>query len=76
PYCHALRLQVMPSLVHLVETSLQHNGVILTGQRAQQLSSCAVQGRVNVTVCFDFRLEVLQQKTNTNLRMSATRKHT
>lgn len=59
PYRHALRFQVMPSLVHLVQAPLQHNGVILTGQRAQQLSSCAVQGRVHVAVRLDFRLEIL-----------------
>lgn len=59
PYRHALRFQVMPSLVHLVQSSLQHNSVILAGQRAQQLPACAVQGRVYVSVCFDFRLQVL-----------------
>lgn len=65
PYRHALRFQVMPSLVHLVQSTLQHDSVILAGQRAQQLSPCAVQGRVNVSVGLDLRLEVLQQKMET-----------
>lgn len=59
PYCHTFRFQVMPSLVHLVQSSLQHNSVILARQRAQQLPACAVQRRVHVSVRLDFRLEVL-----------------
>ena len=56
PYRHAFRFQVMPSLVHLVQSSLQHNRVILARQRAQQLPSRAVQRRVHVSVRLDFRL--------------------
>lgn len=59
PYCHTFRFQVMPSLVHLVQSSLQHNSVILARQRAQQLPACAVQRRVHVSVRLDFRLEIL-----------------
>lgn len=59
PYRHTFRFQVMPSLVHLVQSSLQHNRVILARQRAQQLPACAVQRRVHVSVRLDFRLQVL-----------------
>lgn len=61
PDGHALRFKMMPSLIHLVQSTLKHNRVILTRQRAQQLAPRAVQRGVHVPVRFDFRLEILQR---------------
>lgn len=61
PDGHALRFKMMPSLIHLVQSTLKHNRVILTRQRAQQLAPRAVQRGVHVPVRLDFRLEILQR---------------
>lgn len=70
PYRHTFRLQMMPSLIHLVQSSLQHDRVILTRQRAQQLPTGAVQRRVHVSVRFNFRLEVLERRKTNSSRKS------
>lgn len=46
PYRDAFRLQIVPARVHLVEAPLQHDRILLRGERAQQLTASAVQAVV------------------------------
>lgn len=59
PDSHAFCLKMVPSLVHFIQSSLEHNGVILTSQRTEKLSSCPVQRSINISMGFDFGLKIL-----------------
>ena len=62
PDGHALALEVAPAGVHLVQAALQHEGVVLGGEAAQQLPPAAVERREHVLVALDLRLQVLEQR--------------
>lgn len=47
PYRDAFRLQIIPSGVHFVESTLQHDRIFLRGKGAQQLPSGTVQAVIN-----------------------------
>lgn len=64
PDSHTLRLQVVPSLIHLVQSPLQHDGVILGGQTAEELPAATVERGVHILVGFYLTLQVLQHKQN------------
>lgn len=52
---------MMPSLVHLVQPPLQHDGVLLRGQGAEQAAPRAGERCVHIAMSLDFGLEVLEQ---------------
>jgi hypothetical protein len=61
PNRHTLGFEMMPPLVHLIQASLKHNGIVLGCQTAKQFPSSAVERREHILVTLDFRLQILQR---------------
>lgn len=52
----ALRLQIIPALIHFIQPTLQHNRIFLWGEWTQQFAAGAIEPIINDTMSFNFRL--------------------
>ena len=53
---------MLPPLVHLVQTTLQHDRVLLTGQIVEQVFPANAERIEYISIVFNLQLNILKQK--------------
>lgn len=53
---------MVPPLIHLIQSALKHNSILLTRQTVEQLLTTGVERTEHIAMVVDLQLNILQTK--------------